>query len=254
MDEVTLVSNPVLTWALIFGMLALAGVVKGTIGFGFPLLAVSLLTTVMDINDALAIVPIPTLAANIWLVVQGGRLRWGLSRFWPVIVSLGPGVWFGSALLARINEQTLFLVIGMIVVIFSLIKQFALRLQVSAALEGPVGILAGLTGGLLGGLSTVFGPPITIYLVSINLQKEEFISAICLIFTCASTMLVIAFSAHSILNSSNIYFSISGIAPAAAGMLAGQWIRERLEREAFSRVVLVGLLIIGANLIRKGLM
>ena len=49
--------------------------------------------------------------------------------------------------------------------------------------EKPLSLIMGLIGGVLGGLSTIFGPPLLIYLNFLRLPKERFVAAIGVIFS-----------------------------------------------------------------------
>jgi len=49
----------------------LAGFVKGVLGFGFPIIALIVLTLTIGLLDALAIIVVPTLATNIWQALSG---------------------------------------------------------------------------------------------------------------------------------------------------------------------------------------
>ena len=56
------------------GIFFLAGLIKGIVGFGFPLIALVLLTLSIGLLDALALIVIPTFVTNLWQGLSGGRL------------------------------------------------------------------------------------------------------------------------------------------------------------------------------------
>ena len=49
----------------------IAGFVKGVVGFGFPIIALIILTLSIGLLDALALVVIPTLITNLWQAFSG---------------------------------------------------------------------------------------------------------------------------------------------------------------------------------------
>ena len=53
----------------------LAGLIKGVLGFGFPIIALIVLTLSIGLLDALAIIVVPTLVTNIWQAMSGPHLR-----------------------------------------------------------------------------------------------------------------------------------------------------------------------------------
>ena len=58
----------------------LAGFVKGVLGFGFPIIALVVLTLSIGLFDALAILIVPTIATNFWQALAGPHLRAIMTR------------------------------------------------------------------------------------------------------------------------------------------------------------------------------
>ena len=59
-----------------------AGFVKGVLGFGFPIIALVVLTLTIGLLDALALIVIPTLVTNVWQALAGPHLREVFDRMW----------------------------------------------------------------------------------------------------------------------------------------------------------------------------
>ena len=53
--------------------LAVAGVVKGVTGIGIPMVSIALLSLVISVPQAVALLPVPILVANTWQAFRGGR-------------------------------------------------------------------------------------------------------------------------------------------------------------------------------------
>ena len=81
--------------------LILGGTVKGALGIGIPLVSVPLLALVMQVPQAVALMPIPILIANVWQAFYGGHFFATVRRFWPVIIPLIIGTVFGVKILAK---------------------------------------------------------------------------------------------------------------------------------------------------------
>ncbi len=69
---------------VIAGAFLVAGVAKGAIGIGLPPIAVGLMTLALPLEDALAIMTIPTLTTNIWQAIYGTGLGRLIRRFWSL--------------------------------------------------------------------------------------------------------------------------------------------------------------------------
>lgn len=241
------------TLALLFGVLVMAGIVKGTIGFGLPLVAVSILTQFLPKEWALALMILPVVFSNLFLGVEGRLFVPSLRRFWPVIVAVGSGILLGAMSLGWLPQDAFMILIGLVVVTFALAEHFKLVLPVPAARERVVGIMAGLFGGLLGGVSTAYGPPLIMYLSALRLPKAEYMAAIGAIWTFASLVLIVAFHRSGILVGERAAWSLAACIPVAVGLWIGSQLRDRIPQEPFRRLVRLALLLLGANLIRRGL-
>jgi hypothetical protein len=232
-----------------------AGIVKGTIGFGLPLVGVSLLSSVVPVQLAVAIIAFPILVSNLWLGVQGHCFLPTLGRFWTVIMALGLGIFAGARLLIGADETALLLLVGCLVIGYALFESFrpeAPRLMAPRA-ERPLGIVAGLVGGLLGGLSTAWGPPVLMYLSAQRLPKDLFVSTVGVIWSFASLFLIASFSSLNILTIDTAILSAMALLPMLAGMFIGQRLRRRIDQQRFQRMVLIVLALVGVNLLRRAL-
>jgi uncharacterized membrane protein YfcA len=241
------------TLALLVVVLVLAGIVKGTIGFGLPLVAVSILTQFLPKEWALALMILPVAFSNLFLGFEGRLFGPSLRRFWPVILAVACGILLGAMGLAALPQEHFLLVVGLVVIGFALAEQFRLVLPVPAAHERLVGIAAGLFGGLLGGVSTAYGPPLIMYLSALRLPKVEFIAAIGAIWTFASLTLILAFNLSGILVGERLWWSLAACVPVGLGLWLGSRVRDRIPQEPFRRLVRLALLLLGANLVRRGL-
>jgi hypothetical protein len=250
MDEISLLHSAGAILTLLLG-----GVIKGTIGFGLPLFVVTLLSNILPIKTALAIVTLPIVASNLWLGLQGGLFVPTLKRFWPVITCAGLGVFAGSHIAADLDQAVLLLTLGCVIIGVCLIEAFGPfeKSAVPPSAEKPLSLIMGLIGGVLGGLSTIFGPPLLIYLNFLRLPKERFVAAIGVIFFCTSLFLFLAFGSVGILSPKTITLSALAILPVFAGQYIGNKLRTCMPQRVFQRIVLIFLLLLGMNLVRRAL-
>ena len=239
--------------AAVFVALMMGGLVKGVIGFAFPMVSVPLLSSIVDVRFALVAMVIPIVVTNLWQAVQGGFFLWAAKRFWPVVCGLAMGIWIGANLAVLVDENTLFLVLGIVAIVFTAISHLQPDLHLPERYEKPVGAFAGLLGGISGGMFTVWGPPMLMFLVARRLGKEAFIGAVGLIWFCGSIFLTISFTAVDILGEDNVAMSALALVPVLAGMGLGMWLRGWINQETFRKAVLVALFLVGLNLLRRAL-
>lgn len=231
-----------------------AGTVKGTLGIGLPLVAIPLLATVLDLPTALALMIVPVLASNLLQALQGKTKRATLKRFWPLLVTLIPCTVAAAQFVSTIDLRTGSLVLGAIVVLFSLSQLIQLRLPVSGSQERLLNPVVGVVAGLLGGVSNLFGPPLIMYLVALRLEKDEFVTTIGLLFLIAAVTLYTTLTLVGVVTWENAAVSVVAALPVMLGVFLGTQLRDRINQKAFERILLVVLVLIGLNLIRRGIL
>ena len=155
----------VIVWCAL--ALTCGGLIKGTLGVGTPLLTVPLMALVIPPQLAVTIMAIPVVVANFWQASRSARPQATVRRFWPAFAAILIGTYIGVAVLANIDERLLMGSVGFIVILFALLQGSSWRFQLPAPLEKPAGVGFGFASGVIGGMSSMFGPMLIIYLVSV---------------------------------------------------------------------------------------
>ncbi|MHC8508239.1 MAG: sulfite exporter TauE/SafE family protein [Rhodospirillales bacterium] len=243
------------TWALAFMAFALfaGGLVKGVCGLGLPIVAMGLLTLVFPPPLALAAVSGSMVVTNLWQARAAGAPLSAVKRYWPLIICMIPGLFIGAWLAADLDPKDLFLTVGVIVTVFCALNFWKPDLAAPPSWAPVLAPVAGAAAGLMGGVSTVWGPPITMYFLSLRLDKDVFVQAVGVVWAAASIPLVIAYELNGILNPETRVAAVFGAPAAMAGLWLGERVRSRLPQDAFRKVLLMMFLAIGVNLIRRGL-
>ena len=231
----------------------LAGLVKGVIGFALPLVSVSLLSVFVPVEQALALNTVPLLVTNFWLALQGGHGLRLLRRYWWLIVFLAIGIFTGANIVVAIEKSTLLLIFGMGVILLSLLEGFRPSVKLPDRYATPTGVLAGLVSGVSGGLVSAMAAPVAIYLTARKVPKDEFVATVGVIYSCGALFLILAFGSVKILTAENAPLSVAAAVPAVAGLLLGARIRGAINQDIFQQIVLLGLILVGLNMIRRSL-
>ena len=234
--------------------LAVAGVVKGVTGIGIPMVSIALLSLVISVPQAVALLPVPILVANTWQAFRGGRFRSSLQRFRLLILALAVGMVIGAILLKHVDDRVLQAIIGVAVMVFSITSLSTPTLQVPAGLERPLGTAAGAVGGVLGGISSLFGPPILMFLVSLKLPKDEFVAVVGAIYLLGGVFLLAALAGVRVLGGQELLLSALAAPPLLAGMAIGQRLRERISQETFRKGLLITVMMIGVSLLARAVL
>ena len=67
-------------WFAVFGVVAVAGLLQGAIGFGFPVIATPVLAMLMDIRTAVVVTVMPNIVTGVVTVFRGGNWSESLGR------------------------------------------------------------------------------------------------------------------------------------------------------------------------------
>jgi len=234
----------------------LAGVVKGGVGFGMPMIMMSGISTFYDPKVALAALILPALLSNGLQTFRRGagqavKVVWNFRVYISVVLVL---MVVAAQFTPRISQSLFLLIVGIPVVLLSLIQIFGWRPVIDPAkrifVELPVGIIAGITGGLAG----MWGPPTTLFLTAIKTPKGDQLQIQGVIYGIGSIFLFLAHLRSGILTTQTFLLSVLVCIPAFTGLIIGFWLHDRMDQDRFRTATLVVLLVAGLNLIRRGLM
>ena len=237
--------------ALVAAAFFFGGLIKGVIGIALPIISFGILSTILPVPVVLGYMVIPLVFTNLTQTLQAGNPAEPAKRFWPVILFLVAGILISARLVTDFDPRIVYGIIGTAVVVFSTISLVQPEFELPSAYEKPVGFFVGALGGFLGGISTIWGPPITMYLVSLKLDKDEMIRSTGLIWLCASVPMVLAYIAYDILNEATWRISAAATLPAVAGFYIGAHIRRHIGQKTFRTAILIFLIVIGLNLLRR---
>lgn len=233
--------------------LFVAGVVKGILGIGVPVVSVSLLSLFINVPVAVALLPVPILLSNLWQSLSSGHVLGTFRRFGLLIAALVVGTFVGARLLVDMDQRTLLAIVGAAVLVFAISAHFPRHLRVGPRTERWLDAPVGFAGGVLGGMTTFFGPPLIMFLFALNLEKDEFVGTISTIYLCAAIPLAAALGMFGFMGPKEYAWSTAATAPLFLGLLAGQWLRTRISQSAFRRGLLLMLLVVGVRLLYRAL-
>ena len=238
--------------ASVCAIFVFAGIVKGFLGIGLPAAAMGLLTLIISPTEAISLLWLPILFTNVF---QFGRAR----NKREIMVTYK---WFAAAIFFSIFLTSLFIndyptalltvAIGVAMVIFSLNLLFGLSLPVGPGRGWQLGV--GVVSGVLGGLSSIWSPPVAMYLMARNTPKDMFIGTTGFLFLAGCLPLGAGLVISGLITGPVIVKSLLGLLMTLAGFRIGEVMRERVSQDRFRQIVLIAFLIMGTRLIATGLL
>jgi uncharacterized membrane protein YfcA len=230
---------------LALAVFLIAGVVKGLVGMGLPTITIALTSLVLPLSDTIALIALPTIFTNLWQAAVGGKFRVILRRQWPLIVPLAVMLYLTMWTVGRKAPEWAFLVLAIVLVVYSALGLFRIRLQIHADLEKPLAPVIGVISGVVAGLVGVPVIPLMPYLQGLDIKPTELVQTLGVVLCATSVTLTVSLLRFGLLDGPHAIVSAIAVVPAIAGMWVGTRVRLKLSVEQFRLAVLWALLLTG---------
>ncbi|MGI9521348.1 MAG: sulfite exporter TauE/SafE family protein [Hyphomicrobiaceae bacterium] len=230
-----------------------AGCVKGVVGLGLPTVTLAVLTATLGLKPAMGLLIAPSLVTNAWQAVVGSSFWMLMRRLAWLLLAVAVFTWLGVRVLATTKTAWLSALFGGLLIVYAstgLVRPVIPDLRrhetwLSPLIGGINGILTGMTGS--------FVVPGVLYLQSLQLNKNELVQAMGILFTASTLVLGIALGGERLISGELALLSCFGIVPAMIGMIAGQNIRQRLDEAQFRQILFLVLLVLGFYILVRAL-
>lgn len=240
--------------AIISAAVCLGGFVKGVTGIGLPIVAIAVMVNFLDPLTTFATLIIPILVTNLWQAVTSRDWTAPFKRFWLMIILFVGCLFVGAELAVTLDSEILLLVLGISVAVFATFNLIKPRERpLAPTVERIAAPFTGALGGILGGLTAIWGPPMMMLFVMLKLDKDDWVQTVGLVWFVGSVPLTYAYWQNGMLNSETAPMSLYACLPGMLGIWIGEVIRRRINQDTFRRVMLLALFVIGANLIRRAI-
>ena len=229
----------------------LAGAVKGVTGMGLPTVAMGLLGALMTPVLAAALLIVPSFVTNVWQLFAGPAFTVLVRRLWPMMLGIIVGTLTGLSVLARADARWTTAGLGAALIVYPgftfLVKQLSVPKRFEWWLSPSVGLLTGAITGATG----VFVIPAVPYIQALTLSRDELVQSLGLSFTVSTIALAVGLAWSGAFQIENVAMSSLAVVPALVGMWFGQTIRRSIDPQTFRRWFLIGLSLLGAELVLR---
>ncbi len=236
---------------LLLAIFFCAGIVKGFLGIGLPAAAMALLTLFLPPLNAIPLLILPLIFANLVQFLRAPHPRQTAFKYRYFAAAIMLSIFITSLFINTYPTALLTVAIGLAMVAFSVHLLFGLKLPVSGHLGWQIGV--GLFSGVLGGLSSIWSPPVAMYLLARNVDKDEFISATGFLFLAGCFPLASGLVISQLITSETLIHSFLALVVVLLGFRVGEVLRQHISHEKFRKMVLIAFLIMGIRLMATGL-
>jgi hypothetical protein len=234
------------TLTVAFAAFLVAGFIKGVVGFGFPIIALVILTLTVGLLDALAIILIPTFVTNVLQGLSGRHLHEILRRMWRYFAFALLFIGISSSYLTVVNINGLTALLGGVLFVFALSRLFNVKLAISRKWEAPASLLLGSFNGVLTGLTGSFMVPSVLYMQAIGFKGELLVQAMGIFFALSTLTLALSLGRHNLVTMEHAGLSATALIPSIIGLMAGRRARQKLDEKRFQQLFLSAVLLLGA--------
>ncbi len=252
MDAVMAGLAPTAFWAAV-AVTFFAGFVKGAMGFAMPLIMVSAFSAFLPPEVALAGLILPTLVTNL-----SQAFRQGVASAVATAVTYRRFV-IGTVVFIAVSAQVFgdiprmayLLLLGVPVTAFAAMQLAGVPLALPLRHRNAAEWALGVVGGLYGGISGIWGPPLLVFLLSTGIGKKEMVRVQGVVFLIGAVALLAAHLGTGLASADRLAFSATLVLPAIAGMVLGYRVQDRLDQAVFRRWTQGLLVLTGLNLVRQ---
>tara|TARA_B100000029_G_C17568176_1_gene955729 strand:+ start:1045 stop:1782 length:738 start_codon:yes stop_codon:yes gene_type:complete len=241
----------VTTYELFFiaSVIFFAGCVQGIIGFGFGMIAIALVSTILPIQDTVPFLAVFSALLNMSLAIQH-RKNIRRIHVLPLIVGGLLGAPVGIFLFASIQPEVLLIGLGALLLFYAFNELFGL-LQLRADVHRLWGYIAGFFGGILGAAYNTGGPPVVLYTSVKNWPKDIVVATLQIFFSSVSIIQIAGFASQGYFRTELLLLNAKTGVALALGILVAGRLYPHVNQAIFRRLTLFGIAALGFSLILR---
>ncbi len=218
----------------------ISSVIQGITSFGFSLVALPLLGMLLPLKIVVPMLVLYSLILNI-IILSHIRTHVRLKQIVILVIFGIIGTPFGAHLLKVTNENTLKVVIGILVTTSALINLYGYKVKVKN--ERLSYIPVGFVSGIMNGSVSLGGPPLVLFLRNQEVEKQTFRANLTSYFLILNVFTIPTYFLGGLITSEVISYSAYVLPGLVLGAFVGVKLGNKFDEELFRRLTL-GLIIV----------
>ena len=232
----------------IVAVMLFAGLIHGTLGLGFPMVATPILATMMDVRSAILVTLLPTMAVNIASIANNKSTLKNTRQFFPLVFFALLGSLVGTGILATTDPAPFRIVLAGLILLY-LWNNLRIPRQWLEDHALLAMVLFGLSAGIAAGTTNVMVAILIIYFLSLETPRSTMVPALnsCFLVGKASQIVVLAIAG---LVGFRLLLETAPLALAAViALLLGQRLHSRIQVSTYQAILRKLLLLLALILI-----
>lgn len=231
-----------------------ASILQGLMGFGYAIVAAPLLMLIFLPKLVVPIILIQSSINNI--IIIASLLKENISQYvnlkkiLRLIIAGIIGIPIGTFLLISVEEETIKIFSGIVIIIFSIFQLIGFHKPVKN--EKVASVIVGLISGILAGSIAISGPPVVLFLMNQNVIKNYFRVSIVIYFIVLGLIAILSMYISKILNMEVIHYFLSLFPAMVFGLSIGIYLSKKVNESLFKLATIFIVLVSGILAISSG--
>ena len=232
----------------VVAVMLFAGLVHGTLGLGFPMVATPMLATMMDVRSAILVTLLPTMAVNVASIFNSRASIASARGFAPLVGFTFLGSIAGATVLAITDPAPFRLVLASLILLY---LWDGIRLSRQWLLDNAWLAMAGfgIVAGLSGGTTNVMVAVLIIYFLSLGTARDTMVPTLNACFLTGKATQIVVLAYAGLVGLGLVIETVPLAIAAVTALLIGQRLRQRIEIATYQSILRKLLLILAIILI-----
>ncbi len=225
-----------------------AGLIHGTLGLGFPMVATPMLAAMMDVRSAILITLLPTIAINIASIVNNKSSLASTKPFLPLVLFALLGSMLGASILAITDPAPFRIVLAGLILLYLWNR---IRIPKQWLLDNAMLAMAvfGIIAGISAGTTNVMVAVLIIYFMSLDTPRSTLVPALNSCFLVGKISQIVVLSIAGLVSISLLLETTPLAFAAVVALLLGQRLQSRIQVSTYQTILRKLLLLLAIILI-----
>lgn len=225
-------------------------VVRSLTGFGFAIFSLPFLLIWFDPKLAVPTLVLLAVSTNFILIIESYKYA-KIKDISYILLGGVMGLPLGTYVLAEFSSQYLKIAINVLVITLAILLFIGLKITIRRKQMARLSV--GLVSGVVGGSTGLGGPPVVLYGVNEDWPKNRFRANLIIYFSLYGIAMFFSYFVFKLFTQEVVKLALITFPSLIVGLVAGIWLKNKINQRTFNAVVLILVLVGGITGIVRSL-
>lgn len=217
----------------------IAGIIKGIIGIGLPTTGMAILCFFVNPITALGLNLIPMTISNLWQFYRADNRLQIIKEYKYFVISIIGFLLISSFFAAKIGNQLVSAIFGSMVLLFVITNSLSIKFEKIKVNDVKLQFVFGGLSGLIGGITSLWALPITIYLFIKDVSPKHFVDVSGFFILMGCFPVFLGYYSTDVLSNEMFKYGLIGALFSLIGFYIGEKIRGGIKKDLFKKLLLI---------------